>query len=104
MKPVPSDITTFIESLARSRAGRPASTSSRDGACREQARKSLPALFAPRAPCYRSGAMAMTSTTLLVLTSVFALGAFGCAGAPKAPFDTLKDSNATVYHLQNFEP
>jgi hypothetical protein len=48
--------------------------------------------------------MPMSSTPLLVLASVFAFAALGCAGAPKAPFDTLKDSNATVYHLQNYEP
>jgi hypothetical protein len=33
------------------------------------------------------------SSLLLSLTSI------GCAAAPKAPFDTLKDSNATAYRL-----
>lgn len=28
----------------------------------------------------------------------------GCASAPKAPFDTLKSSNVTVFRLQNYEP
>jgi hypothetical protein len=34
------------------------------------------------------------------------LGLFGlaCASAPAAPFDTLKNANATAYRLQNFEP
>jgi hypothetical protein len=27
-----------------------------------------------------------------------------CASAPAAPFDTLKNANATAYRLQNFEP
>jgi hypothetical protein len=27
-----------------------------------------------------------------------------CAGAPAAPFDTLKNANATAYRLQNYEP
>ena len=40
-----------------------------------------------------------SATTLLA-------GLFGmaCASAPAAPFDALKNSNATAYRLQNFEP
>lgn len=30
--------------------------------------------------------------------------AFGCASHPAAPFDTLKNANATVLRLQNYEP
>jgi hypothetical protein len=48
--------------------------------------------------------MQTISMRILGLTSLLALGAFGCASAPKAPFDTLKDSNATAYRLQNYEP
>jgi hypothetical protein len=48
--------------------------------------------------------MPKNSTPLLVLASVFAFAAAGCASAPKAPFDTLKDANVTMYHLQNYEP
>ena len=48
--------------------------------------------------------MRTNSTPIFVLASVFAFSAFGCAGAPKAPFDTLKESNATAYRLQNYEP
>ena len=45
-----------------------------------------------------------TNSTPILAAAVFAIGAFGCASAPKAPFDTLKDSNATAYRLQNYEP
>ncbi|HEV8247291.1 MAG TPA: hypothetical protein VGP93_16045 [Polyangiaceae bacterium] len=48
--------------------------------------------------------MRSLSNSLLAKTFAFALGTFGCAGAPKAPFDTLKDSNATAFRLQNYEP
>jgi hypothetical protein len=37
----------------------------------------------------------------LVCASLAALS--GCAGAPAAPFDTLKTSNLTAYRLQNYE-
>lgn len=48
--------------------------------------------------------MRTNSTPVLGLASLVTLAAIGCAGAPKAPFDTLKDSNATAYRLQNYEP
>jgi hypothetical protein len=48
--------------------------------------------------------MPTNSIPVLALTSVLAVGAVGCAASPKAPFDTLKDSNATAYRLQNYEP
>jgi hypothetical protein len=48
--------------------------------------------------------MRTISTSQLAFVGALTLSAFGCASAPKAPFDTLKDSNATAYRLQNYEP
>jgi hypothetical protein len=48
--------------------------------------------------------MRTISTSQLAFVGALTLSAFGCAAAPKAPFDTLKDSNATAYRLQNYEP
>src|SRR5687768_2365783 len=45
----------------------------------------------------------MRKPTLLLL-AVSSLAGTACAGAPAAPFDTLKTSNATAFRLQNFEP
>lgn len=44
------------------------------------------------------------STSQLAFVGALALSAIGCASAPKAPFDTLKDANAVAYRLQNYEP
>jgi hypothetical protein len=38
------------------------------------------------------------------LLALCALSSVACAGAPAAPFDSLKTANATAYRLQNFEP
>jgi hypothetical protein len=38
------------------------------------------------------------------LVAVLSLAGVACASAPAAPFDTLKNSNATAFRLQNFEP
>jgi hypothetical protein len=38
------------------------------------------------------------------LVAVLSLTGAACASAPAAPFDTLKNSNATAFRLQNFEP
>ena len=38
------------------------------------------------------------------LVAVLSLAGIACAGTPAAPFDTLKNSNATAFRLQNFEP
>ena len=46
----------------------------------------------------------MRSTPLLALTWLVGLSSMACASAPAAPFDTLKNANATAYRLQNFEP
>jgi hypothetical protein len=43
-----------------------------------------------------------TASTLLV--SLAGLFSMACAGAPAAPFDSLKSANATAYRLQNYEP
>jgi hypothetical protein len=39
-----------------------------------------------------------------LLLAACALSSVACAGAPAAPFDSLKTANATAYRLQNFEP
>ncbi len=43
-------------------------------------------------------------SSLLALPVGLALGTLGCASSPKPPFDTLPDSNATAFRLQNYEP
>ena len=45
-----------------------------------------------------------THRALLGSALLLALSAVGCAGAPAAPFDTLKTSNLTAFRLQNYEP
>jgi hypothetical protein len=42
----------------------------------------------------------ITSPSVLTLCLV----GFGCASQPAAPFDTLKNANATILRLQNYEP
>jgi hypothetical protein len=41
--------------------------------------------------------------TLLVL-GFASVATFGCASAPAAPFDTLKNANVSAFRLQNYEP
>jgi hypothetical protein len=47
----------------------------------------------------RVGTVAASTAVAFVALAVSA-----CAGGPKAPFDTLKSSNATAFRLQNYEP
>jgi hypothetical protein len=46
----------------------------------------------------------MTKTYQLIGSLALALASVACAGAPAAPFDTLKTSNVTAFRLQNYEP
>ncbi len=48
--------------------------------------------------------MRSNQSSLVLLPIALALGALGCASSPKPPFDTLPDSNATAFRLQNYEP
>jgi len=43
-------------------------------------------------------------TSFLATTLLAGLSSMACASAPAAPFDSLKNANATAYRLQNFEP
>jgi hypothetical protein len=43
-------------------------------------------------------------TSFLAPTLLTGLLGIACASAPAAPFDTLKNANATAYRLQNYEP
>jgi hypothetical protein len=43
-------------------------------------------------------------TSFLAPTLLTGLFGIACASAPAAPFDTLKNANATAYRLQNYEP
>jgi hypothetical protein len=42
--------------------------------------------------------------SFLATTLLTGLLGMACASAPAAPFDTLKNANATAYRLQNYEP
>ncbi|MEB2313342.1 MAG: hypothetical protein OZ921_19585 [Sorangiineae bacterium] len=48
--------------------------------------------------------MTMPFRALLGSALLLAFPAVGCAGAPAAPFDTLKTANVTAFRLQNYEP
>jgi len=41
---------------------------------------------------------------LLPLLGLLGLSTLGCASAPAAPFDTLKNANLLAFRLQNYEP
>ncbi|HTQ03536.1 MAG TPA: hypothetical protein VMI54_06750 [Polyangiaceae bacterium] len=43
-------------------------------------------------------------TSFLAPTLLTGLLGMACASAPAAPFDSLKNANATAYRLQNYEP
>jgi hypothetical protein len=46
----------------------------------------------------------MRSTLHSWITVIACSTAFGCASHPAAPFDTIKNANATLLRLQNYEP
>ena len=46
----------------------------------------------------------VSPSSFLAPTLLTGLLGIACASAPAAPFDTLKNANATAYRLQNYEP
>ena len=40
----------------------------------------------------------------VMIAGLVGLAMLGCAGAPAAPFDTLKSASVIAFRLQNYEP